>query len=91
MSVNLSDKSESPTDVCIFCRHLRKDHAKFGFKKPHMASSLSSKQLSSDIRWKEFPILNGPYTLYPTTDEAYCEVPMCTACLGFDKAHRIRA
>jgi hypothetical protein len=72
--------SPNLNDPCARCGdkgHLRKDHAKPGPKALHSASSLSGKQLSVDIRWKKYPILNGPYTLYPTTENAYCSEALC--------------
>lgn len=74
-------------NLCKYCGHLESDHAPYGPKKPHERSSLSSKQLASTIKWKLFPIENGPYTLFPTTIEAYCNVILCCACLGFNKPH----
>ena len=74
-----------PDDLCARCGdkgHTRADHAKRGPKPPHYASSLSGKQLASSIRWKLYPIRNGPYTLYPTTEKAYCDVALCS-CVDF--------
>jgi hypothetical protein len=64
------------------CGHSQKDHAKSGPKPPHPKSALYSKQLSATIKWKVFPEMNGPYTLFPTTENAYCEVCLCT-CIDF--------
>jgi hypothetical protein len=75
---------------CTVCGHLESDHAPYGPKKPHERSSLYSKQLASSIRWTVYPEENGPYTLFPTTVEAYCQVALCTACLGFNKPHHIK-
>lgn len=73
------------SDLCDRCQHERSDHATPGPKKPHSASALSSKQLAASIEWKPYPILNGPYTLYPTTNKAYCEQTLCS-CIEFQKA-----
>ena len=66
------------------CGHSQKDHACKGPKKPHSASALSSKQLAASIEWKNYPERNGPYVLYPTTQNAYCEVALCT-CIDFER------
>ena len=60
------------------CTHDHNEHAERGPKKPHSASSLSSKQLAASIRWAMYPIRNGPYTMYPTTEKAFCEHTLCT-------------
>ena len=61
------------------CTHDHKEHAERGPKKPHSASFLYAKQLASTIIWRLYPVRNGPYTLYPTTEKAFCEAsPLCT-------------
>jgi hypothetical protein len=64
------------------CGHLRTDHAKRGSKPHHANSQLYAKQLAGTIIWREYPVRNGPYTYYPTTDKAFCNHTLCT-CTDF--------
>lgn len=64
------------------CGHPRGDHAKRGPKPPHANTETYAKQIAVTVEWKLHPILNGAYVLYPTTDKAFCENPLCT-CTDF--------
>ena len=82
-----ADRIPLSTDLCARCGdvgHTRADHAALGPKKPHQKSCLYSKQLSGEINWKVWPETNGPYTLFPTSENAFCEVALCS-CIDFEE------
>lgn len=66
----------SPDDPCFIaaggCGHLRKGHAKRGPKKDHPSFRTLAKQ--------NIDRTNSDY--YPTTENAYCENPICS-CTDF--------
>ncbi len=62
---------QSPQQLCALCQHLRSDHYRDKEKKhAHFRDSMQMKGLEARM----FPNSNP---------EAYCHVPMCTACPRF--------
>jgi hypothetical protein len=65
-------KTPNAKDLCAFCKHERKGHAKPGPKPDHPGFRTYSKQ-GIDV---------GNSTYYKTTKFAFCENPIC-CCVNF--------